>query len=389
MKRLAALASPLPRLRSRRVVGALIAGIVGLAILPAAPAGAADPVLHVDQARVDELVSLADADPATFGGVSLNEASGTVTVRYANGQGQAAARSRLGGVASLSATRGAGRWRVDLVPVRHSVAKLDDVRQKMADAPAWRPVMSEWYVDITRNVVAVGVTSLSPKLTAAAQAEFGDLVRLYEAARPSRASRTDDWAPWGGGIRINSGGFGCTSGFAIEVPGTPASRKMLTAGHCFALGATVTNNGEVVGTVSSRTLAQNGKDVETINGNFMGWTYKGPPTSEYGDTIQGAKASVVGQTFCTNGATSGEVCSGTVNAKNICVTFSDGITTCQLDRLGGNVTLVRSGDSGGNIFAYDAAGLKVGGIIIGGSGGTVYFHPASAVVPMGWRVTVG
>lgn len=363
-------------------------GAVALALLPTGPAGAAEPVLNIDQVRVDELVSLVAADPTTFGGVSLDEASGTVTVRYANGP--AAARSRLRGVTSLGTARSAGRWRVDLVAVSHSHAELDAVRQKVTADAEWRrlagPAMSEWYVDITRNVVAVGVTRLSPELTAAARARFGDLVQLHEAARPKRTTRADDFAPWGGGIRIASGGFSCTSGFAIEVPGTPASRKMVTAGHCFPLGASVTNNGTVIGTVMSRTLANNGKDVEYVGGNYAAWTYTGPAASDVGEWIKGVKASVVGQAFCTNGATSGEVCLGSVTATNTCVGFDDGITTCSLDRLRGTS---RGGDSGGNVMTRDAAGLKVGGIIIGGSGTTTYFHPASAVVPMGWRVSTG
>ncbi|MFF5226034.1 hypothetical protein [Dactylosporangium sp. NPDC000521] len=133
--------------------------------------------------------------------------------------------------------------------------------------------------------------------------------------------------------------------------------------------------------MTGRTLTNNGKDVEYVLGTFTPWTYKGPSTSDYGDTIRGTKASVVGQAFCTNGAFGGEVCSGTVDATNL----------CGLDRLVSAAVLTRLGDSGGNVFMYDAAGLKVGGMIVAGSpsGTTTYFHPAAAVTPTGWRVSTG
>lgn len=380
------------RLLYRQLLVAALVGAAGAAV-SAGPAGAAPAALVVDQARADELISLAGTDQATFGGVSVDATRGTLTVRYAPGR-LTAARSRAGSVAT--ARRGGPGLRVDLVPVRHSLAELAAVRRRVAADPSRWQVgggsLAEWYVDITGNRVAVGVTRLTPQLVAAARAEFGDQVALHEAARATRASRTADWKPWAAGIRIASGGTACTAGFFIEVPGTPASRRMVTSGHCFANGALVTNNGAAVGTVSGRTVANNGKDVEYVSGTFDPWTYKGPPTSDYGDVIRGTKASVVGQAFCTNGAFGGEVCSGTVDATNLCVLMTDGVTTCSLDRLvSSGAVITRLGDSGGNVFTYDAAGLKIGGMIVAMSPGgtTTYFHPAAAVVPMGWRVSVG
>lgn len=382
------------RLLSRYCVLAALAGVVGAAP-SAVPAFAAAPVLTVEAARSDELIALAGADQATFGGTSLDEAGGRLTVRYAPGR-LAAARAAIGAVATPGARPvGQGR-RVDLVPVGHSLAELESVRRRVgADPGRWQlggAALSEWYIDVASNRVAVGVTKLSPQLAAAARAEFGDRVTLHQAAPATRTNRTADWKPWAAGIRITSGGTACTAGFFIEVPGTPETRRMVTSGHCFANGAIVTNNGVAIGSVNGRNLTDNGKDVEYVMGSFTPWTYKGPSTSDFGDTIRGSKASVVGQTFCTNGAFGGEVCSGTVNATNLCVLMTDGITTCSLDRMaGGGAVMIRLGDSGGSVFTYDAAGLKIGGMIVAsGSGGTTaYFHPAAAVTPMGWRVSAG
>lgn len=382
------------RSRTRQLIVAVFVGVVGVVVASVAPANAAAPaggVLNVDQDRAEELIAVAAADQGTFGGVSLDEAQGTLTVRYANGR-LAAARSTVGSVTALGARSSREGLRVNLVAVNHSLAELESARERVVGGRAWSQVagaaVSEWYVDVTRNVVAVGVTKVTPQLVAAARAEFGDLVSLHEAARAERTSRTSDWAPWGAGIRLTSGGTACTAGFFVEVPGTPSSRQMVTAGHCFANGAAVTNNGQLVGRISNR--GAGGKDVAYIIGNFVAWTYKGPSTSDYGDHIRGAKASVVGQTFCTNGAFGGEVCSGTVNATNMCVAMTDGTTTCSLDRMTSGSVMTLRGDSGGNVFTYDSVGLKVGGIIIArnSTGTTTYFHSAAAVTPTGWRVSV-
>jgi hypothetical protein len=161
---------------------------------------------------------------------------------------------------------------------------------------------------------------------------------------------------------------------------------MVSAGHCGSLGATVTNNGDLVGTVVDRQLAQNGLDYTHIGGRaYEAWMYTGGPASDVGLPITGTILSGVGLGVCTNGATTGENCAGRVNAIDVCVTFSDGITTCFLDEAvsTNGSALSNPGDSGGPVIAFDAAGLKVVGIIIGGAT-TTYFHsyqPAGSSTP--------
>jgi hypothetical protein len=115
--------------------------------------------------------------------------------------------------------------------------------------------------------------------------------------------------------------------------------------------------------------------------------YTGGPASNAGLPIKGTALSGVGIPVCTNGATSGENCAGTVTAIDVCVTFSDGITTCFLDeaRSTNGSSLSAPGDSGGPVIAFDTEGLKVVGIIIGGAA-TTYFHSYHYLVPAGWVV---
>lgn len=338
-----------------------------------------------DGGQSDALISLVETDRTTFGGISFDEKTGTATIRYDDDAGDRAARARLGQLA------GAGGWRVVLQPVRYSLAELDVVRQEVATDPEWRAVagklVSKWFIDNPRNRVSVGVTELTPEVTRAAARLFGDRVSLHVAARPDRHSRVDDFEPWAAGTRITSGSS-CSSGYIIRTTTTPVQRRMVTAGHCFALNATVLNNGDTVGTVVTRQFVDGGRDFEFIGGRtYEPFMYTGGPGSLGGQAIKGSKLSGVGLGICTNGATSGQNCAGRVIAIDVCVTFSDGLTTCLLDEAESTdgTELSRRGDSGGPVIAFDSAGLKVVGSIVGGAQ-TVLFHSYHYVVPAGWTV---
>jgi hypothetical protein len=378
---------------SRTYVAKVSLALIGLLSLiagPAAAAHAAEPP-QIDQSRIDELATTVAAERGTFGGVSIDEAAGTLTVRYTVGAGPQTAQGRLSKFTGAH-QQGAKRIKLVLVPVRHSLSELDTVRDRMAADQRWTSVssnvVSQTYVDVAHNLVAVGVTKITPEVTEVARAEFGDLVSLHVAARPDRTSRTDDFEPWTVGIRIWSATAGCTTGFVIHSTTTTAKR-MVTAGHCGAVGTAWNNNGDPVGSTVVRNFTDGGFDVSYIGGRtYEPWSYVGGPTSDVGQAITGTYLSLVGRKFCTNGATSGEVCSGTVTAIDACITFSDGIRTCFLDVLtaDGSFTLTRPGDSGGpviNIPSVSPGSILIGGIIIGG-GNPTYFHSYHYLIPSGW-----
>jgi hypothetical protein len=379
----------------KRDVASAIAGaalLVSVSVVMAAPAYGQSGS-EIDRTRTDELVKLINGDRDTFGGASFDERAGIATIRYAVGAGAAEASDRLGRLTG-DPRKGPHRWRIVMIPVKHSLSDLDTVRQRVVSDPDWAKVAaertSEWYIDIPRNLVAVGLSKVTPELVEAAQREFGELVSLHTQARAPRASRTDDFEPWAAGIRINvAGGGGCTSGFVIRTTATPIQRRHVTAGHCGPLGAAVTNNGDPVGSVVTRTLAQNGIDVATIGGRtYEAWMYTQGPTSNVGQSIRGSKVSYVGLGVCTNGATTGENCNARVTAIDACFTYSDGITTCFLDRVESTngSTIVQPGDSGGPVIAYDAGGLKIVGTIIGPGGTVSYFHWSAYLIRSGWQV---
>jgi hypothetical protein len=339
--------------------------------------------------HTDALISLVDKDHATFGGISFDRATGTATIRYDQDAGERAASTRLGALADQRA----GAWRVVLQPVRHSLAELDVVRQQVSADPEWQAVagklISKWYIDIRNNQVAVGVTELTPEVTRTATRLFGDMVRLHVAPRPTQDSRQDDAEPWRAGIRLNFPAGGCSSGYVIRTTTTPVQRRLVTAGHCGPLNAAVTNNGDQVGTVVTRAFTNGGRDFALIGGStYRAFMYTGGPNSNTGFPIKGTRLSGVGLGICTNGATSGENCAVEVVAIDVCVTFTSGQRTCLLDEADSTDGTDPSagGDSGGPVIAYDSAGLKVVGSIVGSTTTTVYFHSFHHVVPSGWTV---
>jgi hypothetical protein len=380
------------RLQKRRVpvLLAVSAATVVIAVGLAQPAGAAPrESAGQDGGHTDALISLVDKDRATFGGISFDRATGTATIRYDEGAGERAASTRLGRLADQRA----GGWRVVLQPVRHSLAELDVVRQQVSADPEWQAVagklISKWYIDIRHNRVTVGVTELTPEVARTATRVFGDMVRLHVAPRPTQDSRTDDSEPWRAGIRLTFPAGNCSSGYVIRSTTTPVQRRLVSAGHCGPLSATVRNNGDEVGTVVTRTLTDGGRDFLFVGGrSYRAFMFTGGPNSNTGFPVKGTRLSGVGLDICTNGATSGENCAAEVIAIDVCATFTSGQTTCLLDEAESTDGSDPSagGDSGGPVIAYDSVGLKVVGSIVGSTTTNVFFHSHHHVVPSGWTV---
>jgi alpha-lytic protease prodomain-containing protein len=372
------------KLRKRRIPVLLAATVVVVCGL-AQPAGAAPVVAGQDGGDTDALISLVDADRATFGGISFDRATGTATIRYDKDTGERAASARLG-------TRRAGAWRVVLQPVEHSLAELDVVRQRVSTDPAWQAVagklVSTWYTDVRQNRVAVGVTELTPEVTQAATRVFGDMVRLHVAPRPTEDSRPDDAEPWRAGILLTYPAGTCSSGYVIRTTTTPTQRRLVSAGHCGPANTTVRNNGDSIGTVVTRVYTDGGRDFAFIGGStYRAFMYTGGPNSNTGFAVTGTRLSGVGLSVCTNGATSGEHCSIEVTAIDVCAKFTSGQTTCLLDQAKSTDGTDPSvgGDSGGPVIAYNS-GLKVVGSIVGSTTTNVFFHSYHHIVPSGWTV---
>jgi hypothetical protein len=384
---------------TRKLLGAKVCltfvAVAGLTAGFAAPAGAAAaPTMDtslIDKAQVEVIARLVGEQRQTFAGASIDEAAGVLTVQYDRDAGLPSAKSKLSEANPAGAAVRGAKIKLVLTPVQHSHEELDAVRAKMRSDKAWslaaKNVIVQDNVDLKRNIVAIGVTAITPELTAQAARTFGDLAYLYVTHRLDRAvSRDLDTPPLKVGARIWSATSGCSSGFVIRNL-TTQEKRMVTAGHCGPLGtAWTTGTGAAVGTTVARTFGPGLLDVSYIGGgSYLSWMWVGTPTSGVGVAVGGYYTSLVGRKLCTDGATSGEVCTGTVTAIEICHTFSDGIETCRLDDMtsDGTFTMTRPGDSGGPVIT--PPGLdQVAGIIIGGGGTRTLFHWYANVVPAGW-----
>lgn len=369
----------------RRVTTLALATMLALGFGQVAPANAAEGI-DVDESKIDALALSVFEDRATFGGISADK-DGKLTVRYANAAGLVNAKTKLAKHTSVK-VNGGKRSKVEFVKVERSLKELDAVRDKLKKDTALDKVISRHFVDVERNIVSVGVTEITPEVEKSVKAQFGELVELHVAAREKRASsRTDDFEPWAGGIRINASTGGCTAAYVIRNTTTPTWKRFVTAGHCGPYGTNWYNNGDYIGWSVFSELTEDGFDYAYVGGStYTPWTYTGSATSTTGLPITGTYLSFNGRKYCTNGATSGETCWGTVTAIDACITFSDGITTCFLDLLTSDFggVMSRPGDSGGAVISHQS-GLKIGGIIIGGSNPT-YFHSYHYLQQSGWVV---
>ncbi len=385
-------------LRSRSARGAVLAAVVLSTVPGQARAEAISAAPAAAGIQPAEFARLVAARPADFGGAYLDPASGGLVVQVHRGARAGAARAAL---AALTATRRAARP-LTVTTVEHSYAELAALRDRVPRAAPWAaaaaPVLAEWGVDVVHNRVAIGVTAVTPRLRALARATFGPAVELHRVERSRRASRVSDTAPWSGGGVITTDLGSCTSGFAVQDTITGLI-GMVTAGHCATAGSTISNNGVPQGVVIQRDLSDGGRDYAIYTGStYLNRIYTGPVDSGETRMISGLELIVlVGQTgLCFVGAARGASCDTVVTEVDVCVRFTDDVTTCGLNRAANtaDVPLTRPGDSGGPVYLRHGAIGGVSetdtavGIIVGSRGNTSVFHQVGAVLPLGYAVLV-
>jgi hypothetical protein len=149
---------------------------------------------------------------------------------------------------------------------------------------------------------------------------IGDM-EVVRGATYARQSRQNDTSPFSGGARIVGANERCSSGYAVQRPG---STFMVTAGHCFPAGTPVVTDTATetsYGTVSPG-LRQpfpypfaDLQDMGLIEGeSYRGRIYTGDRESHTTSAVVGKEAAVRGgRIYCFSGSTSGESCGHTVD----------------------------------------------------------------------------
>lgn len=196
------------------------------------------------------------------------------------------------------------------------------------------------------------------------------------------ASRRSDTAPFWGGAGLSQGGGLCSSGYSVK--NSAGTRFMVTAGHCYANGATVytENGGRVVGTVRGRALASlTGEplDMELLGGQSYGTrVYTGGVDSTSSLPVVSAGAASVGYSnYCHSGRTTGERCGHTATSTTGQVCTSSGCKSPVIVYTGG--TIQQGGDSGGAFYSKNSTGVYIRGHVIASNSTTGYVQPWAQV----------
>jgi hypothetical protein len=228
---------------------------------------------------------------------------------------------------------------------------------------------------------------------AAAQRQAASQVQVQRQTTTDSFHRRDDIPAYYGGGGISSGGGICSSGYAVQ--NSAGTRFMVTAGHCFANGATVlTESGaNTYGTVSNRrlpTVTGDAMDLELVGGvSYWGRVFTGGVTSSTSIPVVAAGSAFEGYNdYCHSGRTTGENCGHTANSINAQVCTQTGCKSPVIAFTGG--TMIQGGDSGSPFYAKDASGAWIRGHILATNGTTGWAEPFTVTAPtLGVSIVTG
>lgn len=235
----------------------------------------------------------------------------------------------------------------------------------------------------------VGIENLTAAQAHVLEGMFGQgALNIYNVSaaevksRQLDTTRIDDTAPYNGGDAIehvtSTSKSGCTSGFGIRISG---NRRLLTAGHCFNVGAHIINerctsftdcsgSGADMGDVTQDGLGDNrcncnGQDLDSAvftgcngNGTCGGsdLIFTGALGNPQIAVVSGIGSWSVGDQICESGAYGGEVCGFVVKQVNYCDTIGE-YYLCHLTRTYNANDNAVSGDSGAPVFRFSGSSL--------------------------------
>jgi hypothetical protein len=288
--------------------------------------------------------------------------------------GSSLARSRSAPASATVRTRAISKSTVDALQAR--IAKR-----------AWSPAAKNYtyasWLDLKTGKLVLK-TNAPRSVTAPLSKGYAGVVEQQDETVRDTFDRRNDIAPFWGGSSIKSGGAVCTSGFPVQKNG---QRFLVTAGHCFSLGAGVTTTD---GNLSLGSVVQRGPffpfnllpnfDMELIGGASYGSSiYVGGTSSSSAKHINGADDPVVGFTnYCRSGQTSGEQCGETVQSVSAQVCTQTGCKSPVISYTG---PLSQPGDSGAPFYVYsvDGSNVFVRGLNIAVGGSTSFAEKWSRI----------
>lgn len=208
-----------------------------------------------------------------------------------------------------------------------TIAELSDLKAEVV--AAWPSIESDGVdvlavgIDVISNRVSIGVVGLTDPTESQLLMRFPSGVLVSPEAPvelDACNSRIDCGSPIKGGLRItNPSGAWCTAGYIGELNNTtPATLRVVTAGHCIELGggigATWKHNGTAFGTATAETWATNADGdvgiITLVNNSYddnLVYAFNNLDIRHFTSyALLGEVAP--GDFFCRSGATTGYVC---------------------------------------------------------------------------------
>ena len=295
----------------------------------------------------DRVTAAARVDGSGFAGIVAAPENRELRV-YWKGNAPASVTSALSDVRREVA--------VSVLPARHSATELARESKRLAARAKAASISS-----IAPNADGSGLTvTVAGRPSAAARALVEDAavpVGLETGVAPALSSRWNDSPPWYGGAawRNATRGGGCSTGFAVRHAGRT---KMLTAGHCAALGDRATDpTGEHMGYVSQDS---NAYDVQLIDARSAGRVFNNTASlSEYTNPVIGTQSSYVGLWICSSGAYSGTRCGIQVKQTGVTINIGYLIFNTVRAEKSDRTNAVGQGDSGGSVEVVASDTTKV------------------------------
>jgi streptogrisin C len=290
----------------------------------------------------------------SFGGASFDAASGRLSVGVTDG-------------AKFDQVRASG---ADAKLVRFSASQLDSTVDKLNAGEVTAPKsLTSWGVDTMHNRVTL---SVAPGQSAAAESYLAESgVDRSEVAVVEAVDTPElQYDVRGGDAYYIANKARCSIGFSVR-------GGFLSAGHCAAIGSSLTGYNQVaMGSFARYSFPANDFSLARTNSS---WTPRAVINN--GTRVLGSSSAAIGASACKAGSTTGWTC-GTIWAKNQTVRYAEGTV------YGMTATNIRSaaGDSGGSVIA----GNQAQGLLSGGNSSTMYFFPVNvALTAVGASLLVG
>ncbi|MGC9665458.1 S1 family peptidase [Planosporangium sp. 12N6] len=333
-----------------------------------------------------------EQNPDDLAGAYLDRATGEVVTQATTTAGVRTAASLPAGVTGRGRARQVANSHATLTRIQHEAIGLSPTELPGSDTVYGTFVQEE------KNRVVVEAKTVTPALRKALADRYGvSRVAIHltpDVGLPSAdyGGRQNDSSPFLGGAYINvPGGYWCSTAFAWRNGGY---HGMLTAGHCVSNGGTVTSGtGARIGTV----ISNNWNDgVGTVR--YPGDPYDrgdlgliqiagGAAASDARVYVYGVNStdwrnvitrynrkSIKGDSYCTSGAKTGELCGWTAQETSYDVKYDDGEVARNVTRGTKSGSCLNEGDSGGAVYYTDSNGqVHAKGVTSGGASGCTGF----------------